>query len=102
MGALDMGIVGPALPAIQPYFNVNERILSWIFTIYILFYILGTPLMAKLSDIYGKKSIYILDIILFGIGSYITVASVSFEMLLIGRAIREWVLGAYSLWPMHI
>ena len=36
MGALDMGIVGPALPAIQEYFGMNDRILSWIFTIYIL------------------------------------------------------------------
>ena len=98
MGALDMGIVGPALPAIQVYFGMNERILSWIFTIYILFYIVGTPLMAKLSEIYGKKSIYILDIILFGIGSYITVTSYSFEMLLIGRAIQGF--GAGGIFPV--
>ncbi len=93
-----MGIVGPALPAIQSYFGMNERILSWIFTIYILFYIIGTPLMAKLSDIYGKKLIYILDIILFGIGSYITVTSASFEMLLIGRAIQG--MGAGGIFPV--
>lgn len=98
MGAVDMGIVGPALPAIQSYFGMNERILSWIFTIYILFYIIGTPLMAKLSDIYGKKFIYILDIILFGVGSYITVTSASFEMLLIGRAIQG--MGAGGIFPV--
>jgi EmrB/QacA subfamily drug resistance transporter len=98
MGAVDMGIVGPALPAIQSYFGMNERILSWIFTIYILFYIIGTPLMAKLSDIYGKKFIYILDIILFGIGSYITVTSVSFDMLLVGRAIQG--MGAGGIFPV--
>lgn len=98
MGALDMGIVGPALTAIQPYFGVNERLLSWIFTIYILFYIIGTPLMAKLSDIYGRKAIYILDIILFGVGSYITISAVSFEMLLIGRAIQGF--GAGGIFPV--
>lgn len=98
MGALDMGIVGPALPAIQPYFGVNERILSWIFTIYILFYIIGTPLMAKLSDIYGRKFIYIIDILLFGIGSYITVTASTFEMLLIGRAIQG--MGAGGIFPV--
>jgi EmrB/QacA subfamily drug resistance transporter len=98
MGALDMGIVGPALPAIQPYFGVDERILSWIFSIYILFYIIGTPLMAKLSDIYGRKFIYILDIILFGIGSLITVTALSFEMLLLGRAIQG--LGAGGIFPV--
>lgn len=98
MGALDMGIVGPALPSIQSYFGMNERILSWIFTIYILFFILGTPLMAKLSDIYGRKPIYILNIILFGVGSYITITSLSFEILLVGRAIQG--LGAGGIFPV--
>jgi len=88
MGSLDISIVGPALPSIQAYFTVNDRMLSWVFTIYILFFMLGTPLMAKLSDIYGRKSIYILDILLFTIGTILTIASFSFEVLLFGRAIQ--------------
>jgi len=98
MGSLDIGIVGPALPAIQSYFTVNERLLSWVFTIYILFFMIGTPLMAKLSDIYGRKSIYILDILLFASGSLITITSVSFDMLLIGRAIQG--IGAGGIFPV--
>lgn len=98
MGSLDIGIVGPALPAVQSYFAVNERLLSWVFTIYILFFMIGTPLMAKLSDIYGRKSIYILDIFLFAIGSFITITSISFEMLLIGRAIQG--IGAGGIFPV--
>lgn len=98
MGSLDIGIVGPALPSIQLYFGVNERFLSWVFTIYILFYIVGTPLMAKLSDIYGRKSVYILDVLLFGLGSFITVTSASFEMLLLGRAIQG--VGAGGIFPV--
>jgi EmrB/QacA subfamily drug resistance transporter len=98
MGSLDIGIVGPALPSIQLYFGVNERLLSWVFTIYILFFIIGTPLMAKLSDIYGRKSVYILDILLFGVGSLITVTSISFEMLLLGRAIQG--VGAGGIFPV--
>ncbi|SVD70503.1 uncharacterized protein METZ01_LOCUS423357, partial [marine metagenome] len=46
MGALDIAIVGPALPAVQAAFLVDSRDLSWVFGIYILFYILGAPLMA--------------------------------------------------------
>ncbi len=98
MGSLDIGIVGPALPSIQSYFVVNERVLSWVFTIYILFYMIGTPLMAKLSDIYGRKSIYILDIVLFAVGSLITITSFSFEMLLIGRAVQG--IGAGGIFPV--
>lgn len=98
MGSLDIGIVGPALPSIQSFFTVDDRLLSWVFTIYILFFMLGTPLMAKLSDIYGRKSIYILDILLFTIGSIATITSFSFEMLLVGRAIQG--LGAGGIFPV--
>lgn len=98
MGSLDIGIVGPALPSIQTYFVVNERALSWVFTLYILFFMIGTPLMAKLSDIYGRKSIYLLDIFLFAVGSLITITSFSFEMLLLGRAVQG--IGAGGIFPV--
>jgi len=98
MGSLDIGIVGPALPSIQSFFSVDDRLLSWVFTIYILFFMLGTPVMAKLSDIYGRKAIYILDILLFTIGSIVTITSFSFEMLLVGRAIQG--LGAGGIFPV--
>ncbi len=98
MGALDIGIVGPALPAIKTAFGINERLVSWMFTIYILFFMIGTPLMAKLSDMYGRKTLYILDVSLFAIGSAITVSSSSFETLLIGRAIQGF--GAGGIFPV--
>ncbi len=98
MGALDIGIVGPALPAIKSFFAVNERIVSWIFAIYILFFMIGTPLMAKISDMYGRRLIYIIDIILFAVGSLITAFSSSFEILLIGRAIQGF--GAGGIFPV--
>jgi EmrB/QacA subfamily drug resistance transporter len=98
MGSLDIGIVGPAFPSIQTFFTVNERLLSWVFTIYILFFMIGTPLMAKLSDIHGRKSIYILNISLFAVGSLITITAFSFEMLLVGRAIQG--IGAGGIFPV--
>ena len=98
MGALDIGIVGPALPAIKTAFGINERLVSWMFTIYILFFMIGTPLMAKLSDMHGRKTLYILDVFLFAVGSAITVSSTSFETLLIGRAIQGF--GAGGIFPV--
>ena len=58
--------------------------------------------MAKLSDIYGRKSIYILDILLFAIGSFITITSFSIDMLILGRAIQG--IGAGRIFPvlMHL
>ena len=55
MAALDIGIVGPALPAIQTTYGAGERGLSWVFGIYILFQLVGAPVIAKFSDRQGRR-----------------------------------------------
>ncbi len=98
MGALDIAILGPALPAIRTQFDLPERTLSWMFTIYVLFNLIGTPLMAKLSDIFGRRSIYILDVALFAVGSLIIALSPAFWAVLLGRAIQGF--GAGGIFPV--
>jgi EmrB/QacA subfamily drug resistance transporter len=98
MGALDIAIVGPALPAIQAYFGVDERAIAWIFAIYVLFNLVGTPLMAKLSDALGRRSIYILDVALFALGSLLVASAPNFGLLVVGRAVQG--LGAGGIFPV--
>ncbi|MDX9850078.1 MAG: MFS transporter, partial [Anaerolineaceae bacterium] len=98
MGALDIAIVGPALPAIRADLNISERALSWIFSLYVLFNLIGTPIMAKLSDIYGRRWIYVLDVSIFALGSLITALSPNITILLIGRAIQGF--GAGGIFPV--
>lgn len=100
MGALDIAIVSPALTPIQNFFGVDDRAKSWIFTIYVLFNLIGTPLMAKLSDIFGRRLIYILDIGMFAFGSLVVSLSPHnlFAMLLIGRALQGF--GAGGVFPV--
>jgi EmrB/QacA subfamily drug resistance transporter len=100
MGALDIAIVAPALPAIQKFFGIGDRILTWTFTIYVLFNLIGTPLMAKLSDTFGRRSVYTLDITLFALGSLIVALSPAnlFAMLLVGRALQGF--GAGGIFPV--
>jgi multidrug resistance protein len=98
MGALDLAIIGPALPAIQADLGVDTRALAWIFNIYVLFQLVGAPLMAKLSDRFGRRAIYVLNLALFGVGSLILAVTTSFEVLLVGRAIQG--LGAGGIFPV--
>ncbi len=98
MAALDIAIVGPALPAIRTSFGVDDRAAAWIFTIYVLFNLIGTPLMAKLSDISGRRAIYVLDIALFAAGSLLVALSPSFSVMLVGRAIQG--LGSGGIFPV--
>jgi EmrB/QacA subfamily drug resistance transporter len=100
MGALDIAIVAPALPSIQKFFGVGDRILAWTFTIYVLFNLISTPLMAKLSDTFGRRSIYVLDVALFALGSLVVALSPSklFAVLLAGRALQGF--GAGGIFPV--
>lgn len=98
MAALDIAIVGPALPAIQTAYGVDERLLSWVFNLYVLMNLISTPLMAKLSDRYGRRSIYVLDLGLFAIGSATVMLAPTFAFVIVGRAIQG--LGAGGIFPV--
>ncbi len=98
MGALDIAIVGPALPVIQRSFVVDDRMISWVVAAYILFNLVGTPLMAKLADIIGHRTIYIADILIFALGSLVVALSPAFWVVLIGRAIQGF--GASGIFPV--
>ncbi len=98
MAALDIAIVGPALPTIRDYFGIDDRLATWLFTIYVLFHLIGTPLMAKLSDIFGRRSIYIADLLLFAFGSVLVAMAPSFTIVLVGRAIQG--LGSGGIFPI--
>jgi multidrug resistance protein len=98
MGALDISIVGPAIPAIEQTIKVDHRSLSWIFSIYILFNLVGVSFLAKLSDLYGRRNIYILSVAVFAIGSAIVALSDNITFLLIGRAVQGF--GSSGIFPL--
>jgi len=98
MGALDISIVGPAIPAIEQTIKVDHHLLSWIFSIYVLFNLVGVSFLAKLSDLYGRRNIYIFSVAVFAFGSLIVAMADDITLLLIGRAIQGF--GASGIFPV--
>ncbi len=98
MGALDIAIVGPALPAIQRHFGISDRLLTWMFSTYVLFNLIGTPLMAGLADLFGRRQVYIVDVAMFALGSLVVFSSPNFTVVIIGRAIQGF--GAGGIFPV--
>jgi EmrB/QacA subfamily drug resistance transporter len=98
MGALDIAIVGPALPTIRSAVGVDDRAVAWIFTTYVLFNLMSVPLMAKLSDVFGRRAIYVLDVALFALGSLIVALSPALPIMLVGRAVQG--LGSGGVFPV--
>ena len=93
MGSLDTGIIGPVLPSIEQSFNLTSRESSWIFTLFVITFMIGSPVMAKFSDFYGRKKIFILDVLLFGIGSCLIAFSMNMESIFLGRIIQGFGCG---------
>ncbi len=98
LAALDIAIVGPALPAIRDALAVEPRWLPAVFSVYVLFYVIGTPLLAKRSDRHGRRRVFIESLALFGLGSLVAAAAWSLPLLLTGRAIQAF--GAGGLLPV--
>ncbi len=98
MGALDISIVGPAIPSIEQTIHIDPEQISWIFTMYILFNLLGISLFAKLSDIYGRAGIYAISIAIFGAGSLMVALSQNYSFMLVGRAIQGF--GSSGILPV--
>ena len=98
MGALDLAIIGPALPAMQAEFGFDNRQLSWLINIYILAQLVGTPLLAKMSDRFGRRDIYVACVFTFAAGSLIVAMAGGLEALLIGRVVQGF--GASGIFPV--
>jgi MFS family permease len=98
MAALDIAVTGPALPAIRAQFGMDVATASWIFGIYIVSNLVSSPLLAKASDRFGRRTSFLASVLLFGIGSIVVATSVDVTMLLIGRAIQGF--GAGGIFPV--
>ena len=99
LGALDQTIVGPALPTIATQLSGND-LYVWAITIYLLTSTISVPFWGKLSDIYGRKPIFMIGIVIFLVGSALSGLSQNMEMLILFRGIQG--IGAGSLFPVAL
>ena len=94
LGALDQTIVGPALPTIATDLAGNDYYV-WTITIYLLTSTISVPFWGKLSDVYGRKPIYMLGIGIFLAGSLLCGLAQTTLQLIVFRAVQG--LGSAAL-----
>jgi EmrB/QacA subfamily drug resistance transporter len=73
---------------------------SWVFSAYVLGVSVTIPLYGKLSDLYGRRPLFLAAITLFSAGSIVAGLAPSMDALVAGRAIQG--LGAGGLIPLGI
>ncbi|MDB5195508.1 MAG: yusP/MdtP-like protein [Parcubacteria group bacterium] len=87
LAAMDQTIVATAMPEIVRELNGLEHI-SWVFTAYMLASTITVPIYGKLSDLFGRRSLYIVAIIIFLLGSILSGAAHSMLQLILFRGIQ--------------
>jgi EmrB/QacA subfamily drug resistance transporter len=99
LGALDQTIVGPALPTVVTQLAGND-IYVWAVTIYLLTSTISVPFWGKLSDLYGRKPIFMIGIGIFLAGSALSGLSQNMTELIAFRGLQG--IGAGSLFPVAL
>lgn len=97
-GALDLGVLSPALPAIGREFGVPTGSLAWVFTLYLLVTVASITIASALADRYGRRVVYVGCIALFAVASVVAIVAPTFEILLFARALQA--LGAGGIFPV--
>ncbi|HEY8632344.1 MAG TPA: MDR family MFS transporter [Candidatus Limnocylindrales bacterium] len=99
LGALDQTIVGPALPTIVTQLAGND-VYVWAVTIYLLTSTISVPFWGKLSDLFGRKPMFMIGIVIFLIGSALSGLSQNMTQLIAFRGLQG--IGAGSLFPIAL
>ena len=99
LGALDQTIVGTALPKIVTELGGNQYY-NWVVTIYLLTSTITVPFYGKLSDLYGRKPMLMIGVVIFLIGSALSGLSQNMAMLIFFRGIQG--IGAGALFPIAL
>ena len=99
LGSLDQTIVATALPhVIADLHGFNQY--TWVSTAYLLTSTVTVPIYGKLSDLFGRKPIFLFGIVLFLVGSALSGTSQSMTQLIAFRAFQG--LGTGALTPIAI
>lgn len=87
LAALDQTIVSTALPRIVSDLH-GLKDLSWVVTAYLLTSTIAVPIAGKLSDIYGRKKLFLIAIFVFVAGSMLSGISQNMTQLILFRALQ--------------
>ena len=99
LGALEATVVSTAMPTVVSTLGGLAHY-SWVFSAYLLTSTACVPIWGRLSDLYGRRQIYLIGIAIFLIGSLLSGASGSMLQLILWRALQG--LGAGCIIPLSM
>jgi len=85
--ALDQTIISTALGKIVEEFNSFSS-LAWVVTAYLITTTITTPIAGKFSDMFGRRTMLMIGVLIFTVGSLLSGTSGSIEQLIVYRALQ--------------
>ncbi|MDJ1138035.1 MDR family MFS transporter [Streptomyces iconiensis] len=101
LAMLDNMIVGTAMPTIVGELGGLEH-LSWVVTAYTLTTAASTPIWGKLGDMFGRKGVFLISIVIFLAGSMTSGAAQTMGQLIGFRALQGLGAGGLMVGAMAI
>ena len=99
LASLDQTIVSTAMPRIIADLQGFDRY-TWVSTAYLLTSTVTVPIYGKLSDLFGRKPIFLVGVVVFLLGSALSGLSQTMTQLIAFRAFQG--IGAGALMPIAI
>ena len=97
LASMESTVVATAMPTIVGQLGGLEHY-SWVFSAYMLATTTTVPLYGKLSDLYGRRKLYILAMALFMTGSILCGQAQTMTQLILARALQG--IGAGGIMPL--
>src|SRR5687768_18526827 len=87
----------PAIPNLIKDFDISYGMSSWVLTSYLIAGAVMTPIAGNMSDIYGKKKVLLVIMMIYAIG--VSMAGFSMELLILflARTIKELGLSMFLI-----
>ena len=105
LGNIMTGVEGTIVATARPFIVADLHrfdLSAWIFVAYQLTQAVSTNLWGKFSDLFGRKRLYQLSLVVFMLGSFTCGTATSMHMLILGRAIQGVGSGGLFTLPMVI
>jgi EmrB/QacA subfamily drug resistance transporter len=101
LGALAYAVLSsaviPALPVIQHDLHTTETGVTWLLTGFLLSASVGTAIIGKLGDLYGKRRLLIWTLVVLSAGTLLSAVAGSLTVLIVARVIQGVAGGIFPL-----
>jgi EmrB/QacA subfamily drug resistance transporter len=87
----------PALPTLEHDLNTTETGVTWLLTAFLLSASVGTSIIGRLGDMYGKERLLLWTLLVLAVGTLLAAVSQTLPVLIVARVIQGVAGGIFPL-----